>query len=96
MPYALSSLWSVKPGLVIRAVGLFARREFNAERLTTVVSEIEELSRIMVVDQSEELLFEQITEQLNKLFNVLKVVDFYLAQSVKPEHLLVKELSRIW
>ena len=88
--HVLSLLVEDKPGLLTRVAGLFARRGFNIESLAVGHSEIDGLSRITVVVDVEELPLEQVTKQLNKLINVIKIVELDPAQSVQREHLLVK------
>ena len=88
--HVLSLLVEDKPGLLTRVAGLFARRGFNIESLAVGHSEIEGLSRITVVVDVEELPLEQITKQLNKLVNVIKIVELDQTQSVQREHLLIK------
>jgi len=90
MSHVLSLLVEDKPGLLTRVAGLFARRGFNIESLAVGVSEIEGLSRITVVVDVESTPLEQVTKQLNKLVNVIKVVELDSAASVIREHLLVK------
>jgi acetolactate synthase-1/3 small subunit len=90
MSHVLSLLVEDKPGLLTRVAGLFARRGFNIESLAVGKSEIPGLSRITVVVDVEELPLEQVTKQLNKLVNVLKIVELDPAQSVLREHLLIK------
>ena len=88
--HVLSLLVEDKPGLLTRVAGLFARRGFNIESLAVGHSEIEGLSRITVVVDVEELPLEQVTKQLNKLINVIKIVELDPNQSVQREHLLIK------
>lgn len=88
--HVLSLLVEDKPGLLTRVAGLFARRGFNIESLAVGHSEIEGLSRITVVVDVDELPLEQITKQLNKLINVIKIVELDQTQSVQREHLLIK------
>jgi acetolactate synthase I/III small subunit len=88
--HVLSLLVEDKPGLLTRVAGLFARRGFNIESLAVGHSEIEGLSRITVVVDVEELPLEQVTKQLNKLINVIKIVELDPTQSVHREHLLIK------
>ena len=88
--HVLSLLVENKPGLLTRVAGLFARRGFNIESLAVGHSEIEGLSRITVVVDVEELPLEQVTKQLNKLINVIKIVELDPNQSVQREHLLIK------
>jgi acetolactate synthase-1/3 small subunit len=90
MSHVLSLLVEDRPGLLTRVAGLFARRGFNIESLAVGKSEIEGLSRITVVVDVEELPLEQVTKQLNKLVNVIKIVELDAAQAVTREHLLIK------
>ena len=88
--HVLSLLVEDKPGLLTRVAGLFARRGFNIESLAVGHSEIPGLSRITIVIDVEELPLEQVTKQLNKLINVIKIVELDPDHSVQREHLLVK------
>jgi acetolactate synthase I/III small subunit len=88
--HVLSLLVEDKPGLLTRVAGLFARRGFNIESLAVGRSEIDGLSRITVVVDVEDVPLEQVTKQLNKLINVIKIVELDPSQSVHREHLLVK------
>lgn len=88
--HVLSLLVEDKPGLLTRVAGLFARRGFNIESLAVGHTEVEGISRITVVVDVEELPLEQVTKQLNKLVNVIKIVELDHASSVQREHLLVK------
>ena len=88
--HVLSLLVEDKPGLLTRVAGLFARRGFNIESLAVGHSEIDGLSRITVVVDVEDLPLEQVTKQLNKLVNVIKIVELDPSQAVQREHLLVK------
>ena len=90
MSHVLSLLVEDKPGLLTRVAGLFARRGFNIESLAVGASEIPGLSRITVVVDVEGLPLEQVTKQLNKLVNVIKIVELDLSASVQREHMLVK------
>jgi acetolactate synthase-1/3 small subunit len=88
--HVLSLLVEDKPGLLTRVAGLFSRRGFNIESLAVGHSEIEGLSRITVVVDVEDLPLEQVTKQLNKLVNVIKIVELDPENSVQREHLLIK------
>src|SRR6476660_6461459 len=88
--HVLSLLVEDKPGLLTRVAGLFARRGFNIDSLAVGVTEVPGLSRITVVVDVEGLPLEQVTKQLNKLVNVLKIVELDSAQSVQREHMLIK------
>ena len=88
--HVLSLLVEDKPGLLTRVAGLFARRGFNIESLAVGVTEVPGLSRITVVVDVDELPLEQVTKQLNKLINVIKIVELEDSASVQRELLLVK------
>lgn len=88
--HVLSLLVEDKPGLLTRVAGLFARRGFNIESLAVGPTEIDGLSRITVVVDVEQLPLEQVTKQLNKLINVIKIVELDPEQSVSREHMLIK------
>ncbi|MFL0409991.1 acetolactate synthase small subunit [Microbacterium paludicola] len=88
--HVLSLLVEDKPGLLTRVAGLFARRGFNIESLAVGVTEVPGLSRITVVVDVDELPLEQVTKQLNKLINVIKIVELDPSSSVQREHVLVK------
>ena len=88
--HVLSLLVENKPGLLTRVAGLFARRGFNIESLAVGLSEVDGLSRITAVVDVEELPLEQVTKQLNKLVNVIKIVELDSAQAVTREHMLIK------
>jgi acetolactate synthase-1/3 small subunit len=88
--HVLSLLVENKPGLLTRVAGLFARRGFNIESLAVGLSEVDGLSRITAVVDVEDLPLEQVTKQLNKLINVIKIVELDPEQSVQREHMLIK------
>ena len=88
--HTLSVLVENKPGVLARVAGLFSRRGFNIESLAVGPTEHAEVSRITVVVDVEELPLEQVTKQLNKLVNVIKIVELEPAASVQRELLLVK------
>lgn len=88
--HVLSLLVEDRPGALTRVAGLFARRGFNIESLAVGHTEVVGLSRITVVVDVEDLPLEQVTKQLNKLVNVIKVVELDPAQSVQRDHLLIK------
>ncbi|MGO2659570.1 acetolactate synthase small subunit [Mycetocola reblochoni] len=88
--HVLSLLVEDKPGLLTRVAGLFARRGFNIESLAVGRSEIQGLSRITVVVDVDDFPLEQVTKQLNKLVNVIKIVELEFDQSVQRDHLLIK------
>ena len=88
--HTLSVLVENKPGVLARVAGLFSRRGFNIESLAVGPTEYAEVSRMTIVVNVEENPLEQVTKQLNKLINVLKIVELEPASSVSRELLLVK------
>ena len=88
--HTLSVLVENKPGVLTRIAGLFARRSFNIHSLAVGPTEHEDLSRVTVVVDVDELPLEQVTKQLNKLVNVIKIVELDPAAAVQRELMLVK------
>ena len=88
--HTLSVLVEDKPGVLARVAGLFSRRGFNIESLAVGPTEVPEVSRMTIVVAVDELPLEQVTKQLNKLINVIKIVELDPAVSVQRELLLVK------
>lgn len=88
--HTLSVLVENKPGVLTRVSALFARRAFNIHSLAVGPTEYPEISRITVVVDAAELPLEQVTKQLNKLVNVIKIVELDDEASVQRELLLVK------
>jgi acetolactate synthase-1/3 small subunit len=88
--HTLSVLVENKPGVLARVAGLFSRRGFNIESLAVGPTERPELSRITIVVGVDDLPLEQVTKQLNKLINVIKIVELEPGDAVQRELLLVK------
>jgi acetolactate synthase-1/3 small subunit len=88
--HTLSVLVENKPGVLVRIAGLFSRRGFNIESLAVGPTEHQEISRITIVVDCADHPLEQVTKQLNKLINVLKIVELDQGASVQRELLLVK------
>jgi acetolactate synthase-1/3 small subunit len=88
--HTLSVLVENKPGVLARVSGLFSRRGFNIDSLAVGPTEHPDVSRMTIVVSVEELPLEQVTKQLNKLVNVLKIVELEPALSVQRELLLLK------
>ena len=88
--HTLSVLVENKPGVLTRVAGLFARRAFNIYSLAVGPTEHDDISRVTVVVDVDVLPLEQVTKQLNKLINVLKIVELEDSSSVQRELMLVK------
>jgi len=88
--HTLSVLVEDKPGVVARVAALFSRRGFNIESLAVGATEQKDMSRMTIVVSAEETPLEQITKQLNKLINVIKIIEQDDADSVSRELALIK------
>jgi acetolactate synthase I/III small subunit len=88
--HTLSVLVENKPGVLARVAALFSRRGFNIDSLAVGPTEHPEISRMTILVNVEESPLEQVTKQLNKLVEVIKIVELDNAQSVNRELLLVK------
>ena len=88
--HTLSVLVENKPGVLARIAGLFSRRGFNIDSLAVGPTEHPEISRMTIVVGVERSPLEQVTKQLNKLVEVIKVVELDDNDSVHRELLLVK------
>ena len=91
--HTLSVLVEDQPGVLARIASLFARRGFNIESLAVGPTEAEGVSRMTIVVNVAESPLEQVTKQLNKLINVLKIVELDNSAAVQRELLLVKVKS---
>jgi acetolactate synthase-1/3 small subunit len=88
--HTLSVLVQNKPGVLARIAGLFSRRGFNIDSLAVGPTEHPDVSRMTIVVDAAELPLEQVTKQLNKLIDVIKIVELDPTASVQRELLLVK------
>ncbi len=88
--HTLSVLVENKPGVLARIAALFSRRGFNIDSLAVGETEHAEVSRMTVVVDVEDLPLEQVTKQLNKLVEVLKVVELEPGSAVQRQVMLIK------
>lgn len=86
----ISVLLENEAGALSRVVGLFAQRNYNIETLTVAPTEDRSLSRLTVTTIGDDRKIEQITKQLNKLIEVIKVVDLTEGEHIERELMLVK------
>lgn len=91
--HLLSLLVENRPGVLARIAGLFSRRSFNIDSLAVGPTEHPDISRMTVVVDVDEAPLEQVTKQLNKLVEVLKVVELDQSASVQRQILLIKVRS---
>ncbi|MDL1970547.1 MAG: acetolactate synthase small subunit [Candidatus Desulfofervidaceae bacterium] len=90
MRHTLSLLVENQPGVLSRVTGLFSGRGFNIESLCVAETLDPKISRITLVTKGDDQIVEQIKKQLNKLINVIKVVDLSEIESVEREMALIK------
>ena len=90
MRHILSLLVENESGVLSRVTGLFSARGYNIESLTVAPTEDATLSRMTIVTTGSDDVIEQITKQLNKLIEVVKVVDLHDGKHVERELMLVK------
>jgi acetolactate synthase-1/3 small subunit len=88
--HTLSVLVEDKPGVLARVASLFSRRGFNIQSLAVGATEQKDMSRMTIVVSVEDSPLEQITKQLNKLINVIKIVEQDDDNSVSRELALIK------
>jgi acetolactate synthase I/III small subunit len=88
--HTLSILVEDKPGVLARVASLFSRRGFNIQSLAVGATEQKNLSRMTIVVSVEDLYLEQVSKQLHKLVNVIKVVEQDDDKSVSRELALIK------
>ena len=88
--HTISVLVEDKPGVLTRVAGLFAARGFNIDSLAVGPTSDEGLSRMTIVVQVDTKPLEQITKQLNKLVNVIKILELAPGDAVERELMLVK------
>ena len=90
MRHIISILLENESGALSRVAGLFSARGYNIETLTVAPTEDASLSRLTIVTTGSEEIIEQINKQLNKLVDVIKVVDLSEAPHIERELMLIK------
>lgn len=90
MQHTISVVVENEFGVLARVAGLFSGRGFNIDSLSVAPTSDESLSRITIVTRGDEAVLEQITKQLNKLVDVIKVLDFSDGSAIERELALIK------
>lgn len=90
MRHIISILLENEPGALARVVGLFAQRSYNIETLTVAPTEDPTLSRMTITTSGPDRVIEQITKQLNKLIEVVKLVNLTEGEHLERELMLIK------
>ena len=89
----ISLLVENEAGALSRIAGLFSARGYNIESLTVAPTEDESLSRMTIVTQGSDAIIEQITKQLNKLIDVVRLVDLTEGRHIERELMLIKVIA---
>ncbi len=90
MRHTLAVLVENNPGVLTRVAGLFSRRGYNIDSLTVGRTESTNISRMTIVVEGDDLVLEQVTKQLHKLIDVIKINDITSEQYVDRDLVLVK------
>tara|TARA_B110000858_G_scaffold198512_1_gene265969 strand:+ start:8422 stop:8913 length:492 start_codon:yes stop_codon:yes gene_type:complete len=90
MRHIISVLLENEPGALSRVVGLFSQRNYNIDSLTVATTEDQSLSRLTLTTSGDERRIEQITKHLNKLVDVVKLVDLTEGAHIERELMLIK------
>ncbi|MEO1947059.1 MAG: acetolactate synthase small subunit [Methylophilaceae bacterium] len=90
MRHIISILMENEPGALSRVAGLFSARGYNIESLTVAKTEDATLSRMTIVTRGNDAVIEQIIKQLNKLIDVVKVLDLNDGKHIERELMLIK------
>ena len=88
--HTITALVENKPGVLARVAGLFGRRGFNIHSLAVGTTQVPDLSRMTIVVEGDDRTLEQVTKQLNKLVDVVKVSDITTVNTVDRELTLIK------
>ena len=94
MRHIISVLLENEPGALSRVVGLFSQRNYNIESLSVAPTEDHSLSRLTLTTAGDDRKIEQITKHLNKLVDVVKLVDLTEGAHVERELMLIKIKAR--
>ena len=90
MRHIISVLMENESGALSRVAGLFSARGYNIESLTVAPTEDPTLSRMTVVTRGSDRIIEQITKQLNKLVDVVKLIDLSESEHIERELMMIK------
>ena len=90
MRHIISLLMENEPGALSRVVGLFSQRNYNIDSLTVAPTEDKSLSRLTLTTSGDEARIEQITKHLNKIVDVVKLVDLTEGAHIERELMLIK------
>ena len=94
MKHTIALIVENKPGVLVRIAGLFSRRSFNIDSLTVGATDKPDYSRMTITVEGDEEVLEQVTKQLNKLINVIRVSELAPEESVERELAIIKVAAK--
>lgn len=92
--HTIAAIVENKPGVLVRIAVLFSRRGFNIDSLTVGATDNPDYSRMTITVDGEEVVLEQVTKQLNKLINVVRVSELLPSESVERELAIIKVAAK--
>jgi acetolactate synthase-1/3 small subunit len=94
MKHTIALIVENKPGVLVRIAGLFSRRGFNIDSLTVGTTDKPDRARMTITVDGDEVVLEQVTKQLNKLINVIRVSELAPEESVERELAIIKVAAK--
>ncbi|HPE63335.1 MAG TPA: acetolactate synthase small subunit [Methanothrix sp.] len=94
MLHTIALIVENRPGVLIRIAGLFSRRGFNIDSLTVGATDNPDYSRMTITVDGDDVVLEQVSKQLNKLVNVIRVSELHPDESVERELAMIKVAAR--
>jgi acetolactate synthase-1/3 small subunit len=94
MKHTIALIVENKPGVLVRIAGLFSRRGFNIDSLTVGTTDKPDRARMTITVDGDEVVLEQVTKQLNKLINVIRVSELAPQESVERELAIIKVAAK--
>lgn len=92
--HTIAAIVENKPGVLVRIAALFSRRSFNIDSLTVGATDNPDYSRMTITVDGDEVVLEQVTKQLNKLVNVIRVSELLPSESVERELAIIKVAAK--
>jgi len=92
--HTIAAIVENKPGVLVRIAALFSRRGFNIDSLTVGATDNPDYARMTITVDGDEVVLEQVTKQLNKLINVIRVSELLPSESVERELAIIKVAAK--
>jgi len=94
LKHTIAAIVENKPGVLVRIAALFSRRSFNIDSLTVGATDNPDYARMTITVDGDEVVLEQVTKQLNKLVNVIRVSELLPSESVERELAIIKVAAK--